>query len=750
MKFLDNKTNLDALEDAVRKAHDRIWICSAWIRSETLKRVFPRDWTEAHEGSPPEVRLLIRMGSSPDYEITDIGNLLVYARDHLKAQVRYLPNLHAKFNIVDDDFATVGSFNLTGGGYGDEARAGSNEEIGLLIEDSEKVKELADIFQGLWETASEIGQEVLGLTLGGGTNRYVGYAGTREIETDKFVEIEAEDYDGTKRRWLGKVVTPSAHHAAFMEDLSNPEARQDPQFKKYIDALTDQEPAARLVKMVTLTNETPYSHLRSGHIEILKEIRQDRELSFNRVPIPGAALIKEARKDLLEGLFCPSDTAPIGTLSGNPDVKVGLKYPEVLSKHMAVFGTTGSGKSYFVKHFLTGFSQWIKDEGGRVLVIDTHDEYSPENPDFPNELKKEAKYIKAEEIRKILSKKVLDEPEEDADFKTLFGISFTTEEAGILLDAYREAKKKDTEKEKIEAFLSFVERFTVAENQVERDVVDHLKAIFEEEVNDEVLEDLISNELFGDFASSKTKGEGFDLRTNDGKDRKKAIQQACMDRLKEKEEAFQSLMDRARENLLSSLLSGYSLKTQPSFDPGKFNKIKKAMEGGRVGFELQDVINLIEEPGLYVLSLRDLDSDDERRATVGDFLSAVFNKAKETKGEFKTLVVVEEAHNYAPEKIKAYSKKVMQRIASEGRKFDVGLVVVTQRPAYIAKDVIAQCNTNVIFRMINVNDISAIANTVEAVSQGLLEQLPVFDTGQCIVTGVSIYQPVTVRVMGGD
>ncbi len=746
MEFLDNKTNLEALREAVKGAQERIWICSAWIRSETLKKVFDREWLEARRDDLPEIRLLIRMGSSPDYEITDIGNLLVFSREKLKAQVRYLPNLHAKMNIVDESFATVGSFNLTGGGYGDEVRAGSNEEVGLLIEDPAKVKELAEIFQGLWDNATKMGREVVGFTLSEGTNRYVGYVGTREIEIEKLVEIEAEDYDGTRRRWLGQVVTPYAHHAAFMADLSSPEAYQDSQFKRYVEALTDEVPAARLVKVMTLTRETPYSHLRSGRIEVLKEIGEGDGLRFNRVPVPGAALIKEARKELLEGLFCPGASSPIGTLAANPEVQVGLRYPEILTKHMAVFGTTGSGKSYFVKQFLLGFKEWIEEEGGRIIVIDTHDEYSPDNPDFPKELKKEARYIKAEEIRQILSKKVLAEPDEDTDFKAIFGVAFTPDEVGILKDAYREAKKGGTEGDKIQAFLSFVERFTVSDEEVNLETINQLKAVFEGQMDDETLEGIIANELFKAIADAKVKSRGLSGSSKEARELKKEVLGECLNSLKESETTYTSLMERVKENVLSAFLSAYSLETKPPFDPDKFKKIKKALESGQVGFELSDVISLVEEPGLYVLNLRDLDSDEERRATVGDFLSAVFSKARETKGDFKTLVVVEEAHNYAPERSGATSKKVLQRIASEGRKFNVGLVVVTQRPAYIAKDVIAQCNTNVIFRMINSNDINAIASTVEAISEGLLEQLPAFDTGQCIVTGVSVYQPVTIMV----
>ena len=159
-------------------------------------------------------------------------------KSRLKAEVRYTAQLHAKINIVDDFFATVGSFNLTGGGYGDGFRSGSNEEIGVLIGEKKKVKQLAELFENLWQKASTIEEKVIGFTLSEGTNRYVGYVGVKEIEIGKFVEIKAEDYEGQKRCWLGKVVIPYAHHTAFFSAIS-PENYDNSHLKEFINALTE-------------------------------------------------------------------------------------------------------------------------------------------------------------------------------------------------------------------------------------------------------------------------------------------------------------------------------------------------------------------------------------------------------------------------------------------------------------------------------------------------------------------------------
>ena len=62
------------------------------------------------------------------------------------------------------------------------------------------------------------------------------------------------------------------------------------------------------------------------------------------------------------------------------------------------------------------------------------------------------------------------------------------------------------------------------------------------------------------------------------------------------------------------------------------------------------------------------------------------------------LFVVEEAHNYCPERGfgNAVSSNILRTVASEGRKFGMGLCVVSQRPAKVDKNIISQCNTNII------------------------------------------------------
>ena len=76
----------------------------------------------------------------------------------------------------------------------------------------------------------------------------------------------------------------------------------------------------------------------------------------------------------------------------------------------------------------------------------------------------------------------------------------------------------------------------------------------------------------------------------------------------------------------------------------------------------------------------------------------------------------------------------------------MGLVVSSQRPARVNKDVLNQCNTDVVFRVPNVEDLSALAGSFEAATRPLLEELPGFDTGVCVVGGTAIGMLTRVAV----
>lgn len=112
------------------------------------------------------------------------------------------------------------------------------------------------------------------------------------------------------------------------------------------------------------------------------------------------------------------------------------------------------------------------------------------------------------------------------------------------------------------------------------------------------------------------------------------------------------------------------------------------------------------------------------------------------------LFVVEEAHNYCPEHGigHAVSSSMLRTVASEGRKFGMGLCVVSQRPAKIDKNIISQCNTNIILKVTNPNDLKAIIQSVEGLTSQTYDEIQRLPIGVALISGASIQIPILVEI----
>lgn len=118
----------------------------------------------------------------------------------------------------------------------------------------------------------------------------------------------------------------------------------------------------------------------------------------------------------------------------------------------------------------------------------------------------------------------------------------------------------------------------------------------------------------------------------------------------------------------------------------------------------------------------------------------------EQRGQYPIVIVLEEAQNYIAENSDSVAKKVFERIAREGRKYGISLVVSSQRPAELSKTVLSQCNSFVIHRLQNPEDQKYIKGLVSSASADILDQLPVLPQQHAIVTGDCVRTPIQVRI----
>jgi uncharacterized protein len=109
--------------------------------------------------------------------------------------------------------------------------------------------------------------------------------------------------------------------------------------------------------------------------------------------------------------------------------------------------------------------------------------------------------------------------------------------------------------------------------------------------------------------------------------------------------------------------------------------------------------------------------------------------------------IMEEAHNYCPERSFGETKcsKILRTVASEGRKFGLGLCVVSQRPARVDKSVLSQCTTQMILKVTNPNDLKAIQNSVEGLTSESQDEIKNLTIGTALITGI-VDMPLFVNI----
>jgi hypothetical protein len=132
---------------------------------------------------------------------------------------------------------------------------------------------------------------------------------------------------------------------------------------------------------------------------------------------------------------------------------------------------------------------------------------------------------------------------------------------------------------------------------------------------------------------------------------------------------------------------------------------------------------------------------------VSRLLSEIF-EARKRRRIAPGMVVIEEAHNYIPERGtgNAASTSIIRTIAAEGRKFGLGLMVISQRPARVDKNVISQCNTQIIMRVTNPNDLKALSKGLEGMTSELEEEIKRLSPGVALLVSNEIERPITVSI----
>ena len=108
--------------------------------------------------------------------------------------------------------------------------------------------------------------------------------------------------------------------------------------------------------------------------------------------------------------------------------------------------------------------------------------------------------------------------------------------------------------------------------------------------------------------------------------------------------------------------------------------------------------------------------------------------------------VVEEAHILAPQNRSSNSKYWITRIAREGRKFGLGLCLVSQSPKSVDAETLSQANNMIILRLVEPKDQRHVQTASESLSEDLVKQLPSLNIGEALVLGLMTKVPTLVKI----
>ena len=145
---------------------------------------------------------------------------------------------------------------------------------------------------------------------------------------------------------------------------------------------------------------------------------------------------------------------------------------------------------------------------------------------------------------------------------------------------------------------------------------------------------------------------------------------------------------------------------------------------------------IISPKKVSIINLRGVDSFISE-IFISQLLKQLFLARK--KNEISPFfLVLEEAHNFIPEKNLGEMKtsKIVRSIAAEGRKFGIGLCVITQRPAKVDKNVISQCSTQIILKITNPADLKAVISGSEGLNKSSEFEIQKLNIGTALLCGI--------------
>ncbi|PTU27729.1 ATP-binding protein [Stenotrophobium rhamnosiphilum] len=159
---------------------------------------------------------------------------------------------------------------------------------------------------------------------------------------------------------------------------------------------------------------------------------------------------------------------------------------------------------------------------------------------------------------------------------------------------------------------------------------------------------------------------------------------------------------------------------------------------------------LVKRSQIVILDMNELEDEvvELVSAVMARMIFKLLRKA-EPRNQFPVHCILEEAHRYVAEKPAKFSidaARVFERIAKEGRKYGLFIMLASQRPSEVSKTVLSQCSNFVVHRIQNPDDLSQIRQMTPFISDEVLKRLPSLPKQHALVFGNSVKIPTTFKV----
>lgn len=432
----------------------------------------------------------------------------------------------------------------------------------------------------------------------------------------------------------------------------------------------------------------------------------------------------------------------IGHIAGSESIDALVDINKLVTRHSAIVGTTGSGKSTTVAGLVNSLSNSDKFPSARMIILDIHGEYG-------KALKDRATIFKIN-------------PEPNAENEKHLRIPFWALNADELLQISfgnfgENSKAKNIVLEKIldyklEAIKKYPKSNLPTENlSVDSPVPFSLNKLWYE---------LYSSE-FGTYYSDNGKlpveeNLAYEIDENDNPlkgDPEKGISPKFkrVKNIKEDPEKInytpENLNIRGQlENLGAKLrIPRFEFLFKPGdWSPkldGEVDKDLDSLMKNWIGTDKP--VTILDLSGIPSSVLNDIIGVCLRIVYDGLFWS---RNLPEGGKERPLLIVMEEAHSYLNDNFEGLASSIVQRIVKEGRKYGIGAMIVSQRPSEINSTILSQCGTFFSLRLSNNTDRSHIKGAITDNLDGLTDMLPILRTGEAIVLGEAVKLPMRTLI----